>query len=41
MFDAEELGLVVQSYLENKNDLNYEPFQLLAFEDKARELKLL
>jgi hypothetical protein len=41
MFDADELGLVVQSYLENKNDLDYEPSQLLALEDKARELKLL
>ncbi len=41
MFDADELGLVVQSYLEHKEELDYEPAQLLALEEKAQELGLL
>lgn len=41
IFDADYLGLVVQSYLDHKEELDFEPSQLLALEDKARELGLL
>ena len=40
-FDAEFLGEATKSFLENKTDLDLEPFQLLELEDKARELGLL
>lgn len=41
IFDADYLGLVVQSYLDHKEELDFEPAQLLELEDKARELGLL
>ena len=40
-FDADFLGLVVQSYLDHKEELDFEPAQLLELEDKAMELGLL
>jgi hypothetical protein len=40
-FDADYLGLMVQAYLEYKEELDLEPHQLLELEDKARELGLL
>ena len=40
-FDADYLGMVVQAFLENKEELDLEPHQLLELEDKARELGLL
>ena len=40
-FDADFVYEAVKSFLENKTDLDLEPFQLLELEDKARELGIL